>query len=362
VSLKIEFLVSLLVYLTIATLTAYRVSASPAEVAVDPLTSNVNAMTTFTVNVTVFYVANFTAYQFSLYYLNSILHCITAGEGPFLTGGGSTYFGKDINDNYNSTHGRLSVYATLLGNTSVEGSGVIATITFQATAGGNTTLHLADIELDDEKIPPHPIPYTSVDGSVQSTGPAPIHDVAITQLTSPKTIIFQSFTGNVTVTLTNNGNYWENATVTFYANVTAIPNATVIGTITNVSLLLYSSGSISLTQAWNTTGFSKGNYTISAYVLPVPGETNTANNNFTDGWIMVTMVGDVTGGTPNPWDFVPDGKCDGKDIGVVARCYGSKPGSVPPEIWYANCDVNNDGKCDGKDIAIVARHYGEKDP
>ena len=70
---------------------------------------------------------------------------------------------------------------------------------------------------------------------------------------------------------------------------------------------------------------------------------------------MVTMVGDVTGSTP----FVPDGKCDIKDIAAVAKRFGSAPGS--PD-WNANCDVNNDGKVDIKDIAIVAKHFGEADP
>jgi parallel beta-helix repeat protein len=71
------------------------------------------------------------------------------------------------------------------------------------------------------------------------------------------------------------------------------------------------------------------------------------------------LVGDITGGTPNPWDFVPDGKVDGKDIAIIAMCYGSAPGCTPPYIWNAHCDVNNDSKVDGEDIATVAIHFGE---
>jgi hypothetical protein len=206
----------------------------------------------------------------------------------------------------------------------------------------------------------YPVGYHAFIRWAIATSPSGVHDIAVTNVTSPKKIICQSFTGNVTATVANRGDYPENVNVTFYANMTSIPNATVIGTFTNVALT--NGTSINLTQTWNTTGFAKGNYTLVACADIVPGETNTTNNNFTDSWIFVTMIGDITGGTPNPWDFVPDGKCDGKDIGVVARCYGSIPGSVPPEIWNANCDVNNDGKVDGKDVAIVARHYGEKDP
>jgi hypothetical protein len=74
------------------------------------------------------------------------------------------------------------------------------------------------------------------------------------------------------------------------------------------------------------------------------------------------MVGDLTGGTPNPWGFVPDGKVDGKDIAIVALCFGSAPGCPPPYVWNSNCDVNGDGKVDGKDIATVALHFGQADP
>jgi hypothetical protein len=113
---------------------------------------------------------------------------------------------------------------------------------------------------------------------------------------------------------------------------------------------------------WNTSGFAKGNYTISAYAWPVLGETDTADNNFTDRWVIVSMVGDLTGGSENPWDFVPDGVVDGSDLSIVAKCYGSWPGAQPPMIWNVNCDVNNDGVVDGSDLAIIAKHFGESDP
>ena len=97
-----------------------------------------------------------------------------------------------------------------------------------------------------------------------------------------------------------------------------------------------------------------------AYVLPVPGETDTADNNFTDGWIMITMVGDLTGAPGHSgWDFVPDGYVDGSDLIVVARCFGSYPGAPPPLTWNTNCDITNDGSIDGSDLIIVARHFGE---
>ena len=355
--MKKQFLTSFLLYLTLATLTVsltfYRVSAQTAVIAVDPTTSNVNAPTTFSVNVNVSNIVNFTAWQFRLYYLNSFLRCINATEGPFLKTGGGTYFGNTINNTYNSTSGYVLLYDTLLGNTWVNGGGVLTTITFQAIAGGDSPLHLDSIELGDTNIPPQPIPYTSIDGIVNSTGPAPIHDVGITNVTSPKSIIFQGYSGNITVTLIDEGNFAENTTVTVYANMTSTNNATIISTITNATINILSS--INVTCTWNATGFAKGNYTISAYVQPVPGETNTNDNNFTDGWIMITMVGDLTGPIP----FVPDGIVNIRDISVVAKAFGSTPG-MP--LWNANCDVNNDGIINIRDISIVAKNFGQIDP
>jgi len=193
-----------------------------------------------------------------------------------------------------------------------------------------------------------------------ATSPSGVHDIATTNLSSPKKVIFPRLTGNVTTTIANHGDFSENVTVRVYANMTTIANATVIGTFTNVSLS--SGGSINLTLSWNTTGFARGNYTLIACADPVPQETNLTNNNCTDGYIIVPIFGDLTGGTSNPWDFVPDGKVDGKDITIVALCYGSAPGCPPPYVWNANCDVNDDGKVDGKDITLIALHYGEGGP
>jgi hypothetical protein len=184
-----------------------------------------------------------------------------------------------------------------------------------------------------------------------ATSPVGIHDVAVTNVTSAKKVICQGYCGNVTVSVQNQGNFTETFNVTVYANATSIASQNVT---------LSSGNSTTKTFTWNTTGFAKGNYTISAYAWPVAGETNTANNNFSDSAhvIRVSIVGDVTG-VGGLWDFVPDGKCDGKDVTAVALCFGSYPGCPPPLRWEPNCDITNDGKVDGKDITVVALHFGQ---
>jgi hypothetical protein len=124
---------------------------------------------------------------------------------------------------------------------------------------------------------------------------------------------------------------------------------------------LASRDSTVLNITWDTISFANGNYSISAAAEILLGETDTADNNFTDGWVMVTRVGDLCG-TGNAWDFVPDGVVDGSDLSIVAKCYGSWPEAQPPMIWNANCDVNDDGVVDGSDLAIIAKHFGEGGP
>jgi hypothetical protein len=67
------------------------------------------------------------------------------------------------------------------------------------------------------------------------------------------------------------------------------------------------------------------------------------------------LVGDVNG----------DGKVDMKDIGVVAKAFGSYgpdylyPGSPPTQGWNPAADLNSDGKIDMIDVAIVASNFGK---
>lgn len=182
------------------------------------------------------------------------------------------------------------------------------------------------------------------------------HDIAVTNVTKLKTVVCQGYPMRINVTVENQGYYTENFDVSVYANTTAI--ATQLITLTGGS-------STTITFTWNVpTDFPKGNYTISAHATPLPPETDDdlSDNTFIDGWVVVSMVGDLTGGTASSWDFVPDGKVEGKDQSVVLKCFGSWPGAPPPMIWNPNCDINNDEKVDGRDLSIIQKHFGEADP
>jgi len=163
------------------------------------------------------------------------------------------------------------------------------------------------------------------------------YDVTTTNVTPLKTVVGQGFSTQVDVNVTNKGDFTE----TF--NVTAYANTTVIGS-ENVTLTAGSSATVTFT--WDTTGFTKGNYTISAYAWPVPGETDTADNNMTGGMVLVTLVGDVNG----------DRKVRVDDILAVATAFGSNWGEPK---YSPNLDINDDLKIRIDDVLAAATHFGQ---
>jgi hypothetical protein len=164
-----------------------------------------------------------------------------------------------------------------------------------------------------------------------------VHAVAITDIKLSKTIVGQNYSLDINVTAVNPGDYTETFNVTIYANTTFV----ALQTIT-----LEIGASTTVTFTWNTTGFAKGNYTISAIADIVPDETDTADNTFVDGWVKVVTPGNVNG----------DEIVDMKDITIILRAYGTIPGHPN---YNANADVNCDGIVDMKDITITLRNYGQ---
>jgi hypothetical protein len=346
---KTYVVVYFLLCLSTLTLSIGRVQAQASTaVRVDPTYSTENIGGTFVVNVNVTDVANLTGWQLNLYYLNAILNCSNLAEGPFLKSAPSgTYHIFTITNNYNSTYGRISATCVIKGlDWTVNGSGVILMMTFKAIGGGSTDLTLANTKLSNETIPPGGIQHDDFSGTVNVVGA--VHDVAVTNVSSSKTTVGKKYNANITVTVANLGGFIENLTTTVYANGIHLADP--------VNTTLTAGGATNFTTMWNTTGFAYGNYTISAYVMPVPGEADTANNNYTDGWVIVSIPGDING------DF----RADLRDLVLLANAYGTNPssGGIPgvPRAWNANADIDSNGVVGLSDLVILATHYGQHFP
>jgi hypothetical protein len=99
-----------------------------------------------------------------------------------------------------------------------------------------------------------------------------VHDVAITALTSSDITVQEGNVVNFNATVANEGSYSETFDLTLYANETQIATQPVT---------LQSGGFTTVSFTWNTTGFTSGNYTLSAQASYVPDENDTTNNNLT---------------------------------------------------------------------------------
>jgi len=234
-----------------------------------------------------------------------------------------------------------AVFSTM-GKSGFNGNGTVFVMTFrivhQPPRGEEDimlSLNLAEVSLANSI--PIPIPHEVVNGSIIIEA-FKLHDIAIVNVTSFKSAVGQNYTAIINVIIENQGDYFE----AFF--VTACANTTTVGT----QIVFLNSGYYATTSfIWNTTGFSKGNYTTSAYTSLVTGETDTTDNTNIDGIVTVTIPGDV------------DGDFDVDIYDVVKLCWSYCSETGDPH-FDANCDIDCDDDVDIYDVVILCSHYGEE--
>jgi hypothetical protein len=155
------------------------------------------------------------------------------------------------------------------------------------------------------------------------------HDVAVIDVTPYRSWIYEGWSVNINVTITNQGNFTETVTVDLYYNITA---GDKIGTKT---VDLSPSETKTLTFSWNTTGVKLcHNYTITA-VATIAIESDMTDNTLNNAYIKVRVFGDING----------DGVTHGSDMIITARAFGSYLGHPR---WNEEVDLNKDGVVDGQ--------------
>jgi hypothetical protein len=183
----------------------------------------------------------------------------------------------------------------------------------------------------------------SYDGKVYAFGP--VRDVAVTNITPSKTVIGQGYNMSVNVTVENQGDFTETFNVTVYVRAPDTNGTSIASRAINLESRI----STTFTFAWNTEGFTKTDYIISAYAWPVPGETDEADNVLTGGSVYIGVPGDVDGSRiVNMLDLY--------NIAIAFGATVGQPNYVP------NYDIEDNGIINMLDLYIAAIHFGQTDP
>jgi hypothetical protein len=171
------------------------------------------------------------------------------------------------------------------------------------------------------------------------------HNLQLSGISNFKPVVGQGFPIPINVTVTNTGFTAEEYDILLYDQREQNysegwnPSDTMTCTLPN--------GSSTEIMFWvNTTLWEKGNYTFCAYIIPVGWETLIQDNLLVDGWVFVTIQGDVDG----------DRDVDIFDIVMMASAYGSGEGDPAYNPIY---DIDGDGDIDIFDIVAAAGNYGE---
>jgi hypothetical protein len=300
--------------------------AGSATVAVSPASVTAGVGQDFSVDINASGVSDLYGWEFKLGWNASLLGLVDVSEGPFLRSSGNTFFTYYLN----TTDEHVVADCTLEGQIpGVGGNGTLATVMLHTANAGECSLNLYD-----------PILLNSNEEQINCSTVGGYGNFIIKRVSSVvprKTIVGLSYSLNVNVTVGNPDNHSETFNITLYANITTVGNITVTN-LPNGTFTL-------ITFVWDTTGFSYGNYTVSAYAWPVPGETDTSSN-CTDGNVTITIPGDIDG----------DGYVFLGDLGLMAAAWTSTPGSP---IWNPNADITDTGQVFLSSLGVMAQHWTE---
>jgi hypothetical protein len=322
----------LLIATILGVLISIQAKAAASVVSVDPPSKSVLVGEYFTVDIKVDYAQSLYGFQVYISFDNTKLNATSIDYMGYLNEPASPWY-QEVNNTYGYV--ALAVLSHYPATGKTGGSPPpLAKIDFRAIGVGSVALHLYDTVLVNDQ--GQGIATTTADGQVDITGGTG-HDIAIANVIPNRSIAGKGYSCNITVTTENHGGYNETFNVTLHANDTEIATKEVT---------VQPAAAATVNFMWNTSSFAFGGYTIWAYAWPVPGETFTSDNNYTNGQVLVLWPGDIK---------LAYRKIDMKDIGYIAKRFGLPP-SDP--LWDSDADLNNDGKVDMKDIGTVAKYFG----
>jgi parallel beta-helix repeat protein len=200
----------------------------------------------FVVNISIYKAKNVYAYDFKIYYNNTIFNGTMVNEGPFLKNVGNTFFNiLDFNDKYNSTHGRIWIFCTLLGfQLGANGTGTLATIVFQAKPFvGPSILDLTETIVSDSSA--NSVTCDSIDGTVYIGTPPQL--IVPTDYPTIQQAIDAAITGTRILVL--NGTYFEQLKINKTVSIIGEnKSATIIDANNSETAILVTHHSVSIEE------------------------------------------------------------------------------------------------------------------
>jgi PKD repeat protein len=171
-----------------------------------------------------------------------------------------------------------------------------------------------------------------------STRTTEVHDVAITDFEASKTVVGTGYLLDMPFAVENQGDFSEPFNMTIYANGTEIAGFH--------DMTLPAGGNSAMTFSWNTTGFNKGLYILTATVETYSNDSDILDNVVVYEHIAVSLPGDING----------DKFVNAKDAVLLGSAFSSQQGNP---AFNPNADINNDGHCNAKDAVIVGIYFNQ---
>jgi len=302
-------------------------------------TTAVEVSQEFTVNITVTDVIDLLGYEFKLRYDKNVLNATDLAPHNGTDSEPGFFFPdyKIWKLQINQTGGYIFIgIARPLGTTEgLDGSGTLVTIRFNVTAYSESLLDLYDTKLGDRG--GHPISHEVIDGYFTN-----IPNIALTNVQASKLTVTRGGLLTVTVTAENVGGTMATFTVaSYYYNATFSVGQLVALPQTVTDLVPGAKETLMFT--WNTSDVDSGvmsTYTIKANATVLPGEVDTANNEYIDGTVTVTTytspVADFT--------YTPSSPIAGQVVTFNASASYSPNGTIVSWDWKFGDLIEDSGE------------------
>lgn len=282
---------------------------------------------TFKINITIDDVANMRVCEFNFTYDTNIISwvtlevCVVQNQIPT---------SKTISDD---EAGYVWVKLKYPSSITTDSPLVLARITLHVDAMGATPLNLTNTKITDPA--DQPISHTAIGGFFATL----IQDLAITNVIPSTNWVYQGRLVYINVTAKNLGNQPESFNVKLYYDTWLIGTQYVTA--------LSPDAEVTLSFAWNTSLVEPGiAYSITAEATILPYETNTYDNIYIDGTVMVRFLGDIDGSN----------SVDMMDLREIAQAFASYPGHPR---WNPDADLNEDNYIDMIDLRLAAKNFGK---